>query len=703
MALVNQAQSRQGNANFVLYKLARQHPSTFHDVTNGTISVPCQNGTPNCTVSHAGDRFGILAGYNAKAGYDLATGIGSVDVDSLLSNWSSAQFTATTTTLNLSPTSSLTHGQSVAVTGGVAPTSGSGVPTGDISLITSTGIGVDGFRLSNGAISGNTNLLPGGTYTVTAHYSGDPTFGGSDSSPVSITVGKENSSTQLNLVTFDWNGREISNNASTAVYGSPYIFRVNVLNSAGAACNPNPFGEASCPSGTVNLTDNSSALDGGAFKLNSLGYTEDQQVQFSGGSNAVTASYGGDNSFNASSATTTYSITAAATTISAPVIGFAQAGANLTVTANIQSQSLGAAPTGSILFFANGTPVPGTPTYSSTPGSNGMVTLSAFLDSSSTPFPTAGAYAITATYNGDGNYAASTSAPTSVSVQYPIPDVAVSPFSTTVNAGSSLTLTAIVSGFSKTAPEPSGTVQFLGNSLPLSGTETYQNVTGDNGGPALQASFTFVPQVNENIVATYSGDNNYPATNGLGGNLTVVGSDFSLNPTPPSITVNPGQQQGEMIFVYGQSNYVGTINFSASSCSGLPGESTCSFSPASVSGAGWTEVTITTTAPHTVATKRRAYPEVFVVASLLSPFLGVFLIGAPRRFRLGRRVFVGALLLLSMGCGSGSSGGGGGGGGGGAKTDPGTPAGSYTITVTGTSGSGSTAITHTTTFNLVVQ
>ena len=152
----------------------------------------------NCAVSHAGDQFGILAGYNAKVGYDLATGIGSVDVDSLLSNWTSAQFTATTTTLNLSPTSSLTHGQSVAVTASVAPTSGSGVPTGDVSLITSTGIGVDGFRLANGTISGNTNLLPGGTYTVTAHYAGDPTFGGSDSTPISITVGKENSSTQIN-------------------------------------------------------------------------------------------------------------------------------------------------------------------------------------------------------------------------------------------------------------------------------------------------------------------------------------------------------------------------------------------------------------------------------------------------------------------------------------------------------------------------
>ena len=696
MAMVNQTQSRQGNANFVLYKLAQQHPATFHDVSSGTIGVPCQSGSPNCTVAHAGDQFGILAGYNAKAGYDLATGIGSVDVNSLLSNWTSAQFTATTTTLNLSPTSSLTHGQSVAVTGGVAPTSGSGVPTGDISLITSTGIGVDGFKLSGGAISGNTNLLPGGTYTVTARYGGDSIFGGSDSSPVSMSVGKENSSTQLNLVTFDWNGREVSGNASTAVYGSPYLLRVNVLNSAGAVCSPNPVGESSCPSGTLSLSDNGNALNGGAFKLNSLGYTEDQAINLSGGSNAVTASYAGDNSFNASSSSTTYSISPAPTTIGTPVIGFAQAGANLTVRADIQSESLGAAPGGTVTFFANGNPVSGTPSYSSTPSSNGMASLSALLTSSSTPFPTAGTYAVTAVYNGDGNYATATSAATNVVVQYPFPDITVSPFSATVNAGNSVTLTAVVNGFSKTAPAPSGTVQFLGNSLPLQGTQTYQNVTGNNGAPALQASLTFIPQVNENIVASYLGDSNYPANIGLGGNLTVVGTDFELDSVSPSITVVAGQSQGEQIDVYGQSNYSATLTFTASSCSGLPKESTCAFSPSSVAGTGWTEVTITTRGPHTVALNRPAGLGKVSLALLL-PFFA-FWVGAFKSPR-SRTLIFSVILLSGLGCGGGSNGG----GGPPPNVDPGTPRGSYPITVTGTSGSGSGAITHTTTFTLVVQ
>src|ERR1700728_4716222 len=45
MALVNQETgSRQGNANYVLYKLAAQQPAAFHDVTVGTIAMPCATG-----------------------------------------------------------------------------------------------------------------------------------------------------------------------------------------------------------------------------------------------------------------------------------------------------------------------------------------------------------------------------------------------------------------------------------------------------------------------------------------------------------------------------------------------------------------------------------------------------------------------------------------------------------------------------------
>jgi hypothetical protein len=706
MALVNQQQqARQGNANFVLYKLAQHSPASFHDVTAGTITVPCEKNSPNCTVSHTGDQFGILNGYNTAAGYDLATGIGSVDVNQLLQNWSTAQFTATTTTLQLNPTTSLTHGQAVTVSASVAPTSGSGTPTGAVSLLTTLNggnVGIDGFKLSGGSASGTTNLLPGGTYSVTAHYSGDSTFGSSDSTAVNVTVAKEASNTQLQLVTFDFNGNLVSNNASSAVYGSPYLLRVNVLNSQNAACQPNPLGESGCPTGDVNLTDNSTALDGGAFALNSLGYAEDQLVQFPGGSNMVNAQYAGDNSFVASSTSTTYNITPATTTIGAPMIGFAQAGANLTASVTVQAQSLGAAPGGTVTFFANGIPVQGTPVY--TPSSdvaNASATLTALLTSSSTPFPTPGAYSITASYSGDGNYTASNSGTTSIKVQYPIPDVTISPSSATVAAGTPLTVSVLVDGFSKTAAVPTGTVQFSLASSSSPGSVAYQVVTGPTGNPALQATLTFTPAADQIVFGTYSGDTNYPGNVSNQESVTVTGSDFALASFPTSVSINAGNQIGVQVNVLAQSSYNGTISFTPSSCSGLPNEAVCSFSPTSVTGQGFTNVVISTQGPHTVPALAAHSNRSSWLLTLAMPLAGFFMLSVPARKDL-RRVKLGILgiaLVLALGCGGGSNAGGGGGG----HTDPGTPPGSYTITVTGTSVSGASALTHTTSFTLVVQ
>jgi len=725
MALINQQTNTtagQGNANYVLYKLASQQTASscnsatgpgascvFNDVTSGTIAMPCVAGTLNCHVATAGHAYGILTGYGTGTGYDLATGLGSLNVANLVSNWSSVAFRPSITTLALSPTSGLTHGGLVTVTGSVGASTGTGTPTGNVSLLTSTGVGVDGFKLVNGAVSGNTNLLPGGTYTVTAHYAGDPIFGGSDSSPVSITVGKENSSTQLNLVTFDWSGREVSSNASTAVYGSPYLFRVNVLNSAGAVCTPNPLGEASCPTGTVNLTDNSSALDGGVFKLNSLGYTEDQAIQFPGGSNAVTASYAGDNSFNASSASTTYSITPAITTIAMPSVQVSSVGAPFTATATAQSQSFGAAPTGTVTFFANGIAVTGTVSYQGIPGSasSPIASLNALFTSSTLALPNAGTYSITASYSGDANYAGATSAAQRVAVKYPAPDIVTTPNSISVAPNTPLTLTSIVDTSGK-GPLPASSIIYVDNSNgnTLAGTESYAPTTDANGNTALQVTFTFNPTFSMQAQAQFAGDSNYPAvqsTNNVF--ITVSGNDFSLGTNPQTgLTIStPGASGSLFIIVSGQSGFNGTVNFSPSSCTGLPAEAKCSFNPSSVTGANppftGTQLTITTMGPHPVGLNRSLWGQrvTWTFASLM--LVGAFfLVPSPRRSKsLVLAAFACVFAFSAVSCG------GGGGGGGGSGSDPGTPPGSYAVTVTGTSGSGSAAITHTTTFTLVVQ
>ncbi len=90
LALVAQSQSgaRLGQANTVLYQLAKtKYATVFHDVTVGNISVPCAAGSTNCGTN------GFLTGYNTATGYDLATGLGSVDVQQMISNWSSVGLT----------------------------------------------------------------------------------------------------------------------------------------------------------------------------------------------------------------------------------------------------------------------------------------------------------------------------------------------------------------------------------------------------------------------------------------------------------------------------------------------------------------------------------------------------------------------------------------------------------------------------------
>ncbi len=84
VALINQkTNSIQGNANPALYRLAATVPGIFHDVTDGGNQVPCRAGTQDCPST------GFM-GYTAGNGYDLATGLGSVDVSRLVNAWVSS-------------------------------------------------------------------------------------------------------------------------------------------------------------------------------------------------------------------------------------------------------------------------------------------------------------------------------------------------------------------------------------------------------------------------------------------------------------------------------------------------------------------------------------------------------------------------------------------------------------------------------------
>jgi len=101
MALINQkAGGSQGNPNVELYGLAGQQNYSvcsaelvttfsscyFNDIDTGTNSVPCNSTTGlNCVDNYQG--VGELSGWPGASGYDLATGLGSLNVAKVVDAW----------------------------------------------------------------------------------------------------------------------------------------------------------------------------------------------------------------------------------------------------------------------------------------------------------------------------------------------------------------------------------------------------------------------------------------------------------------------------------------------------------------------------------------------------------------------------------------------------------------------------------------
>ena len=67
------------------------------------------------TPGTAANQYGVLGtavapSFRATAGYDLATGLGTVNVANLATAWATAGLTATTTTITASPSGAIAHG-----------------------------------------------------------------------------------------------------------------------------------------------------------------------------------------------------------------------------------------------------------------------------------------------------------------------------------------------------------------------------------------------------------------------------------------------------------------------------------------------------------------------------------------------------------------------------------------------------------------
>jgi hypothetical protein len=412
MALVAEsAKSRLGQANFVLYQLAAsenaancnasgppQSSCVFNDVTQGNNNVPGQSGA------------------TAGPGYDLSTGLGSVNAANLVAQWGSVALRSSTTSLTISPTS-ITHGQSVTATVNVAPAAGAGTPTGAVALLTGGQGNLGDLNLgslTSGQITSAVSSLPGGSYTATASYGGDGIFAASTSNGVAVTVNPEPSA-----LTF-------SPSSTSLTYSALLELQASV---AGAS-------KQGTATGTVTISD---TFNGNTAKLmtvplNSQGNLAAVDTALALGMHQLSATYSGDPSFMASSsAPVSVTVNKGATT----TVVFAPTGALPNSSVLLQAlvfASLGvASPTGTVQFL-DGTTSLGSPVKVN----NEIATLTVSL------LPN-GSNSITAAYSGDSDFNSSTSAAASVFVDNPDFQIAVNPGNVTVSSSTAGTAKILVS------------------------------------------------------------------------------------------------------------------------------------------------------------------------------------------------------------------------------------------------------------------
>jgi subtilase family serine protease len=199
VALVEQklgSGTRLGNINPTIYALgnskyytaganfATKSSVVFNDVTTGNNDSACTQGTYNCP-------NGGSIGYNAVAGYDQATGWGSVNVNNLVNDWSAvtpiamsgpAGTDASLTVVSVSP-ASVTASASVTLTATVtsATTGVTTTPTGTVQFLVNNAIVGSGSLSSSGVAtySWTTSCSTLGQQVIAASYSGDGTYAGS--------------------------------------------------------------------------------------------------------------------------------------------------------------------------------------------------------------------------------------------------------------------------------------------------------------------------------------------------------------------------------------------------------------------------------------------------------------------------------------------------------------------------------------------
>jgi hypothetical protein len=697
MALVNQklGGSPQGVANYVFYRLSSTS-GVFHDTTNGNNMVPDPTGQ-------------YTVGYNAGPGYDLASGLGSFDANALVNNWSSvAAGTGSSISLTL-PGQSKTavHGTPLTFQAKVH-CSGAGctAPSGSVSLLATSGtasLGMGAGTLSPSSPSSIVNIVatavPGGSQSVSARYGGDGTYTASTSNAVSVTITPETSQSFVGAI-----GGGVFTIAPIEVgYGLPLRIGGIVAGNSGAG---HPSGQLlltvdGVPATTVTFDPSTSIITPSSLTLN---YGENSGIllptvstisqsstvsylpptvagstqRFPAGPHIMQFTYPGDASFAASTSNSyTFTVLKADTFIGDFFpLGTQVANIPVHLEGQIGFKNQGYATYGGTITITDttsGTPVvlgsgPLNPNYG---GSYDVpVTVTTAGNNQCGPSYPGVCHVLVVSFSGDHD-----TNPSTGTYYVPFPATSsnvylnLSADLTNAIAGAAVTLTAQVQTDVR-GYIPTGTVTFYDGTTSLGASAL------DATGTATLVVKTFAAGTHSSITAAYSGDSVLTST--TGGPIIENVSDYTVQATPASITVQAGVPGTSNLSVLPIGGSTQTVQFS---CGTLPANLTCTFSPTSVTldgiHPGSMSVTISTgTAKASSTTK----PWLWGAASTVA--FGFLLVPFRRRKQI--RATAGTVVLLviaiaGVGCGSSST------------PSKNASAGTYVVNLTANGGTGSAA------------
>ncbi|WP_263339554.1 chitobiase/beta-hexosaminidase C-terminal domain-containing protein [Acidicapsa dinghuensis] len=581
-ALVNQAtNSRQGLANVTYYALANQSATanTFRDIATGGNAVPCLQGSANCVLATSGPAKSNYAesGYVAGTGYDLATGLGSVDVARLIANWARVTLKPTTTALTLSSLS-FAHGIPVTVNAVVSPSSGSGAPTGSVAInstdATAYSNGLALLTLTAAQASASLSDLPGGTYQVFGQYSGDSTWAPNTSEPVNITVTPE----RATLITTGWVLNPADGNIYPLTQGMsiPYGSQVYLDAQPAGVNEANSGARATSATGSILFSDvNGATTQSFIVPLNGEGSAEWIPAVLPVGAHSISASYSGDASYNAIAATQTAAFTVfpGTTTLAIkPMETTIPAGSSVVVEILLKNGDLGldgALPTGTITVKLGNQSLSIKSPFNASGAAN-SATQGASVTFTNVP---AGILPLSASYSGDTNWNASAGFYGSVQSlsSKTAPAVTLTANASSYLSSQTVSMTAVVMGTAAFGA-PQGSVTFTEAGGTVSYTGALQQKTTTAATWELSLPAWKLMNGSNTFLANFAGDSNYSPQSS--GPLVVIlnAGDFSLTSSQQEVTISQAYTGTVPLLISPEDGFSGTVTLTCSASSSI----TCS-------------------------------------------------------------------------------------------------------------------------------